>query len=264
MAADKRAETDGRAPSLVDILELGGPSRRQPDILGRLNDHELERVLGRVRRMTLKPKQMLFRQGEWHTGIYIIESGMFRTFYTSPSGREITLAYWQPGNFVGGPDVFGDSFHMWSGMAVLATRLIAIKGADLRALMAEIPQLGIGIAEALVFKGQCFSSLIQMLGTRSVSERLAQLLLILIDNHGHPDGAGGIAIARQFTHEDLAHMVGASRQWVTTTLDRLQAKGIVRIKKRQVIVLRPDLLLGQSEGASPPRRSAAAPLVVGG
>lgn len=178
-------------------------------------------------------------------GMYIIESGLIRTYYTSPAGREITLAYWKPNNFVGGPDVFGQSEHVWSGVAVETSTVMFIKGEDLRALMADIPQLAISVVEALVFKGKCFSSLIQMLGTRSVAERLSQLLLMLIDMHGERDSSGGIAIQRQFTHEDLANMVGASRQWVTTALDRLQRDGVVLIRKRQVVVLRPDALTGR-------------------
>ncbi|MGI9386239.1 MAG: Crp/Fnr family transcriptional regulator [Methyloligellaceae bacterium] len=234
-----------RSPSLFDILEIRGPLERPPNILDRLKDSDRRRVLSRIHRVKLEPRSTLFQQGEWNTGIYIVETGLIRTFYTSPTGREITLAYWPPDNLVGGPDVFGESIHMWSGMAVKTSNLIAIKGDDLRALMEEIPQLAIGVVEALVYKGKCFSSLIQMLGTRSVSERLAQLLLMLVEMHGERDVSGGIAIRRQFTHQDLAHMVGASRQWVTTTLDRLQRQGVVHIRKRQVVVLQPDILAGR-------------------
>jgi CRP-like cAMP-binding protein len=233
---------------LFDIFELRARAERQPNILGHLSESEKSRVLRRVQWLKLKPKDLLFCQGDHHEGIFLIETGLIRTFYNSPSGREITLAYWQPGNFVGGPDVFGDSIHMWSGMAVDQTEVIKLRGKDLRNLMVKIPELGIGIAEALVFKGKCFSSLVQMLGTKSVSERLAQLLLMLIDLYGEPDADGGIAIMPQFTHEDLANMVGASRQWVTTTLDRLQSQGIVRIRKRQVVVLKPDLLAPRNDG----------------
>ncbi len=137
---------------------------------------------------------------------------------------------------------------MWSGIAVDHTEVMELRGKDLRELMTRIPELGIGIAEALVFKGKCFSSLVQMLGTRSVSERLAQLLLRLAELYGEPDENGGVAIAPHFTHEDLSHMVGSSRQWVTTTLDRLQKSGIVEIRKRQVVVLKPDLLSRYSNG----------------
>ena len=61
--------------------------------------------------------QTLFNQGALHEGIYLIESGRIRVFYTAPSGREITLAYWNPGNFVGGPEIFGAGVHLWSGLA---------------------------------------------------------------------------------------------------------------------------------------------------
>ena len=44
----------------------------------------------------------LFRQGEYHDGIFLIKEGRVRTFCSSPSGRQLTLAYWTPGHFVGG------------------------------------------------------------------------------------------------------------------------------------------------------------------
>ena len=226
------------------LLERGRGGIRQPNPLAHLSDEDLETVLNRARRCRIKSKHLLFRQGDRHHGIYLIQSGVVRTYYTSPAGREITLAYWQPGNFVGGPDVFEDCIHMWSGITVRDTEVYHLRGPDLRDLMAQIPDLALGMVEALVYKGRCFSSLVQLLGTRSVSGRLSQVLLALCDNYGIPEG-NGIVIDVHLTHEDLAHMVGASRQWVTTTLDRLQKKGIIRIRKRQLVILRPDLLRAQ-------------------
>lgn len=226
------------------LLDRGRGGVRQPNPLAHLNDKDLETVLNRARRCRTGPKHLLFRQGDRHRGIFLIQSGVVRTYYTSPAGREITLAYWQPGNFVGGPDVFEDCIHMWSGITVRDTEVYHLRGRDLRELMAQIPDLALGMVEALVYKGRCFSSLVQLLGTRSVSGRLSQVLLALCDNYGIPQG-NGVVIDVHLTHEDLAHMVGASRQWVTTTLDRLQKKGIVRIRKRQLVILRPDLLRAQ-------------------
>lgn len=228
------------------LLERGRKGIRQPNPLAHLSDEDLETVLNRARRCRIRPKHLLFRQGDRHRGIFLIQSGVVRTFYTSPAGREITLAYWQPGNFVGGPDVFEDCIHMWSGITVRDTEVYHLRGRDLRELMAQIPDLALGMVEALVYKGRCFSSLVQLLGTRSVSGRLSQVLLALCDNYGIPaDNGHGVVIDVHLTHEDLAHMVGASRQWVTTTLDRLQKKDIVRIRKRQLVILRPDLLRAQ-------------------
>ena len=87
--------------------------------------------------------------------------------------------------------------------------------------MEDIPGLALGVVEGLVQKGKCYSALVQMLGTRSVVERLAQLLLILADNDGRAEGDRAV-IRRVLTHEELANMVGSTRQWVTASLKKFE------------------------------------------
>lgn len=177
----------------------------------------------------------VFRQGDHHDGIFIILSGQVRIYYTGPSGREITLAYWSPGNFVGGPEIFGGSPHMWSGQAVRPTQLLHVRGSDLRRLMGQIPPLAVALVEALVHKGKCFSALIHMLGTRSAAERLAQFLVLMAQADGRkvPEG---IALGRKFTQDDLAKMVGSTRQWVSSTLERFREDGLVEVSPNRILI----------------------------
>src|SRR5215468_2690914 len=229
---------DTQALLLVESQALvGGP----PPLLQWLTPREREQVLGHGRRRVLNRGQTLFNQGASHEGIYLIESGRIRVFYTAPSGREITLAYWLPGNFVGGPEVFGSGIHMWSGVAAANSSVVHISGKTLRALVMQIPSLAIGLIEGLTFKGKCYSGLAQMLGTRSITERLAHLLMHLVETYGVKE-EDGILIGAAFTHADLAHMVGATRQWITISLKRLQDQGVVVVRKSRIIVRRPDLL----------------------
>jgi CRP/FNR family transcriptional regulator, cyclic AMP receptor protein len=67
----------------------------------------------------------------------------------------------------------------------------------------------------------------QMLGTRSVTERLQRLLILLSGIYGTKEGRD-IVIGMPFTHGDLANLIGATRQWVTVQLSRMQARGIIR------------------------------------
>jgi CRP/FNR family cyclic AMP-dependent transcriptional regulator len=229
---------DGQALLLVESQALvGGPS----PLLAWLTPREREQVLSQGRRRVLNRGQTLFNQGAAHEGIYLIESGRIRVFYTAPAGREITLAYWHPGNFVGGPEVFGSGVHLWSGVAAANSSVVQIPGKALRALVMQIPSLAIGLIEGLTFKGKCYSGLAQMLGTRSVTERLAHLLLHLVDTYGVED-SDGVLIGAAFTHADLAHMVGATRQWITISLKRLQDQGVITCRKSQIVVRRPDVL----------------------
>ncbi len=215
----------------------GGP----PPLFGSLTPHERKLVISHGRRRVLNRGQTLFNQGTVNEGIYLIESGRIRVFYEAPSGREITLAYWHAGNFVGGPEIFGTGLHLWSGVATSNCSVVQFPGKTLRSLVQQVPSLAIGLIEGLAFKGKCYSALAQMLGTRSITERLAHLLLHLVDAYGIKDDKG-ILIGAAFTHADLAHMVGATRQWVTISLKRLQERGVILCRKSQIVVRQPDVL----------------------
>src|ERR1700757_608593 len=216
---------------------IGGP----PSLMEKLSVRERELVPKQGRPKELNRGPTLFSQGAKHDGIYLIESGRIRVFYPSPQGREITLAYWHAGNFVGGPEVFGTGIHQWSGVASSNAAVVQLPGKELRALAGEIPNLAIGLIDGLTFKGKCYSALAQMLGTRSITQRLAHLLLHLVELYGIKEAEGAL-IAAAFTHADLAHMVGATRQWVTISLKRMQDKGIVRIRRSQIVICRRDVL----------------------
>src|SRR5258708_31283885 len=119
---------------------IGGP----PSLMEKLSLRERELVLKQGRRKVLNRGQTLFSQGARHDGIFLIESGRIRVFYTSPQGREITLAYLPPRNFVGGPEVFDTGTHQWSGVASSNSAVVQLPGRELRGLVAEIPNLAIG------------------------------------------------------------------------------------------------------------------------
>ena len=220
-------------------------------MLAGLSDVEVATVLRRGRRRILDRGATIFSQGTPNDGIYLIETGRVRVFYTSPGGREVTLAYWHPGNFVGGPEVFGTSLHVWTGVTTMNSSVLHLKADLLRTLINEIPALGIGVIEGLSFKGKCYSAMAQMLGTRSIFERLAYLLLHLADLYGVEEN-GQTSVAATFTHADLAHLVGGTRQWVTIGLKRLAERGIVTKRGTTLLICKAEELRrirdGNSEG----------------
>ena len=83
-----------------------------------------------------------------------------------------------------------------------------------------------------------------MLGTRSVVERLTQLLIILAENYGRRE-ENRLIIERKLTHDQIASIVGSTRQWVTMTLDNLQKKGIISVARRMIVIERYDLLMAE-------------------
>lgn len=246
------ASTFGRtgAPAEVGALLMAdGCAQRSgpPYLFSGLSEAEIAQVLGSGKRRVLYRGARLFSQGSPQDGIFLIETGRIKVFYTAPSGREITLAYWHSGNFVGGPEVFRQGLHVWSGEAAVNSTVLHLPGDVLRRMAMTIPALAIGIIEGLSFKGQCYSALAQMLGTRSPTERLAQLLLHLMNLYGVEE-QDGVLVAASFTHADLAHMTGVTRQSVTISLKKFTELGILAASGANLVIKNAEMLSDIRDG----------------
>ncbi|MFD1331820.1 Crp/Fnr family transcriptional regulator [Methylopila musalis] len=215
--------------------------------LDRLTAEERVLIGRRGRSYSVAAGETVFAQGDSHKGIFIIEQGRVRVFYTAPSGRQITLAYWTQGHFIGGPEIAGGGSHVWSGEALEDCRILNLNSAAIRDLVTTVPNFALCLIQGLVSKGKCYSSMAQMLGTRSVIERLAQFLLNLGELYGETEGSA-IVIRRKITHDQIAAMVGSTRQWVTMMLKRFQRDGLMTVDARGIRITQIERLQEMATG----------------
>ena len=122
----------------VMLAELDNLVRPLPGLLDGLNRADCNRLRAIGREKALEAGQLVWSQGDTQAGIYLISEGRIRSYYAAPSGREVTLAYWFPGNFVGGPDIFGTGPHMWSSVAAEPSLLTFMPGTGAAAACAGI------------------------------------------------------------------------------------------------------------------------------
>lgn len=210
------------APPLQQATLLSPASDKAavaPDLLARLQPATLAAVLALGRRRDYRAGDLLFRQGDAHDGIFLIENGLVKSYYVSEDGRELTLGFWTKGHYIGAPQVFGGDQHAWTSVAVAPTRCLALPGAELRQLSSRHADLALGLIDALVHKSQCYCALLQLLATHSMRVRLARLLAMLAARD-----AGAI---RGLSHGELASMIGSTRQWVSLSLARFQDEGML-------------------------------------
>lgn len=232
--------TDALSPyvdskSAVFLCEVLSQIDEGAHFLDRLSLDEIKALRRVSTQVDMAPGETVFLQGDPHLGIYLIEKGRVRIYYAGPSGKEITLAFWTPGHFIGGPEIFGRGLHIWSATVEEPTRLSYLPGNKIRHLAETYPSVALALIDGLVAKGKCYSALVHMLGTRSVTERLAQLLIILAEVGGREDG-NKLVVDRRITHEQLASVVGSTRQWVTSTLARFRKSGHITIERKAITI----------------------------
>ncbi|MFT9016260.1 MAG: Crp/Fnr family transcriptional regulator [Acetobacter sp.] len=227
----------GRPYRAMALYEAIPDLQGEPYILEALKESERNLLFQAGKQVTFKLGDTLFRQGDPHGGIFIIRSGSVRTYYAGPNGREITLAMWPPGNFVGGPEIFSGGRHIWSGEALEPVEALYLSAQAAREMTLQCPAFALALVHALAHKGRCYSALLQMLATRSAIERLAQVLLNLAEL-----SADGRVLPDHLSHEELGMLIGSTRQWVTASMSRFLKKGVLGREGKQMIILAPAVL----------------------
>jgi len=226
-------ETSGD-PRVVHLTEDGEPTSTGPDILSTLSDNEFQLLIEKGRESNYQPGEFFFQQGDPHDGIHFIKSGHVRSYYSSANGKEITLAYWPGGHFVGAPQILGGGQHMWTSVAVEPTVGLWLPGKTLRSLILETPNLAIAVIEGLVYKSMCYTALLQIMGTQSKTTRLGHLLLALASR---PDQDSNRAIVPQkLSQEELANLVGSTRQSISLYLDKFEKNGLIQRDGDQIFI----------------------------
>jgi CRP/FNR family transcriptional regulator, cyclic AMP receptor protein len=209
----------------------------QPAVLEQLSHDDRRRFLDRCTELSFRSRDAIFSQSLPTTAAFIIIEGLVRTYYLSRVGREVTTAFWSNGDLIGGPSFFGERpTHIWSAQAIGPTRVLAISTKALKQLAQELPAVALCIIDALSFKLHWVSLMLQTMGTESVTQRLATLLLRLSETYGEAEESA-IVVRYPFSQADLASMVGASRPWVSTMFGRLQKQGIVAIRQRHIAII---------------------------
>jgi CRP/FNR family cyclic AMP-dependent transcriptional regulator len=213
-----------RSPSVAlrkTTLLSPSPERaaQAPNLLAQLQPATRAAVLALARRRSYGVGESLFLQGDPHDGIFLIESGSVKSFYVSEDGRELTLGFWTAGHYVGAPQMFGGSQHAWTSLAVARTECLWLSGPELRELGTRYNDLTLGLIDALVHKSQCYCALLQLLATHSMRVRLARLLAMLAARDEGP--------IRGLSHNELAGMIGSTRQWVSLSMARFLEDGLL-------------------------------------
>jgi len=196
-----------------------------------LTPAELEQVRNRVRVHTYPAGAVVFLEGEPCPGIYWVASGRVRIFKTSPEGREQVLLMAGPGDGFNEVPVFDGGPNPATAQAIEKATLLHLPRDEFHSLVAQYPALALGVLRVFAARLRHLTMLVEDLSFRRVTSRLAKALL---------DGTKGDE--RRLTQQQMASLVGTSREVVNRSLRELERRGAIRLARNRVIILKPELL----------------------
>jgi CRP-like cAMP-binding protein len=171
-----------------------------------------------------------------------VARGAVRVSSVSLAGKQVTLTYVEPGTWFGDIALFDGMPRTHDANAHGETTLLAVRKADFRELLAHHVELYEALLRLNCRRLRLLFDAVEDLATRPLGSRLAKQILLLARSYGVVHGEE-IRIGLQLAQEDLAQLLGASRQRVNQELKGFEREGAVRIEPTRLVVLsRPKLL----------------------
>ena len=191
----------------------------------------------------LYPKgSLLFVEGEQPRGIFILCSGRAKLTTSSTEGKVLIVKIAEPGEILGiSATILGKPYEV-SAETIEPAQLNFIKRDDFMKFLNTHADASMHTAQALSEKYHAAQREIRSLGlAQTTGEKLAKLLLEWCDRNGEPTPKG-IRLKVLLTHEEIAQMIGTTRETVTRLLSDLKRRKIIDVKGSTVnVLLRDDL-----------------------
>lgn len=164
--------------------------------------------------------------------------GAIRVSSTSFTGRQVTLAYIEPGVWVGDMALFDGDKRTHDAYAHGETTLLCVSQADFQKILQQHVELYDALLRLQAQRLRQLYGLVEDLNTLPLRARLAKQLLHLARSYGVTNlaGDGEIRISLQLAQEELAQLLGASRQRVNQELKTLEREGSIRIEPTGLVV----------------------------
>lgn len=180
--------------------------------------------------------QALFREGEPGDQMYVILDGKVKLGQTSPDGRESLLAILGPGEMFGELSLFDPGLRASTATALTDAVVLGLSNEQLMPWLAGRPEVAAALLQALARRLRRTNEAMADLVFSDVPGRVAKALMDLGEKFGTVT-TDGLLVTHDMTQEELAQLVGASRETVNKALADFTQRGWIRLESRQVVIL---------------------------
>jgi CRP/FNR family transcriptional regulator len=184
---------------------------------------------------------IVFNEGDDGDRLFIVLDGKVKITRAAVDGRENLIAVLGTAEMFGELSLFDPGPRTASVSAVTDATLASLDHDDLRPLLLERPGVAVELLQALAQRLRRTNEAMADLVFTDVPGRVAKALLDLAEKFGVVE-ADGTRVRHDLTQEELAQLVGASRETVNKALSEFAHRGWLRIEGRSVLLLEPDRL----------------------
>jgi len=197
----------------------------------KMSAEELELVASYGAKRTYAKNTILVSEGDPSEIFYLILEGQVKVFISDEKGKEVLLNLQGPGEYFGEIAIIDKAPRSASVMTSEVCQIAVVSKQEFERCLAEHPGLAMGLIRNLVKCVRSLTEQVKGLALLDVYGRIVNTLTSLAKEQN-----GELVIEQRLTQQDIANMVGASREMVSRILKDLSTGGYIRIEDRQIII----------------------------
>jgi len=218
-------------PALVSTLLL-----HNVPLFSGLDEQQLGVLARAIVRKSVGRNARIIGAGDPTDSLFIVINGRLKVMMSDDQGREVILSILGPGEFFGEMGLLDDSPRSASVVTLEACELLTITKTDFKRSLAENFELSLMVMRGLVKRLREADQKIGSLALMDVYGRVARLLLEMAE-----DVNGEKVVVKKLSKQDIAKMIGASREMVSRVMKDLEIGGYIEVRGRS-IALRDNIL----------------------
>lgn len=208
---------------------------------------EIQKAVGcQLEPRILENGEAVYSIGDRRPECYFIRSGRVRILDYSSSGKELQLMNLRAGASFGETSLIDGLPRSDNAYAVGETELLVLGKADFERLSARYREIAQSLNLHLSYRLRLASSAVKDASVLTLRDRLPRLLSRLAYSHGRREASGAVLV-EGVSHQDLADMLGMTRQSVSRELKGLERSGLVEIRYRRILLPDPEALAHRFE-----------------
>ena len=243
--SDPHIPVQSPAPAMTDRIWY----LQRCQLFEKLSTEELQQLESASRLKTYPKGATLYFPDDAADSLFVIVEGRVRLVSITPDGKQAILALFGPGDLFGELSLVGAEQRDDFAETIVASKVLNIPRPIVESVMQRNASLSLGITKLIGFRRRRIERRLRSLLFRSNRDRLASLLWELVEQYGRSTPEG-VLIDLKLSHQDLASLIGVTRESVTISLGELQSAGMIAIG-RQKVVIRNLTSLSETVGENP-------------
>jgi len=204
----------------------------EPRFLSLLDAPDRDELLTHCERREVSKGTMLFEAGSPGHNVYVLEEGSAKIYHLGPNSKEVLLWFCSAGDIFGLSEICHGGERQVYAQACVRSHVLAISRDTFKNFLASHPAAALVVVDVLSHRLRGLGELVEAMVTSDVTGRVVRLIHRLGTRGGDRLHESGACQDMRLTHQDIANMVGTSRQSVTSALNLLKHLGAVQLRHR--------------------------------